>query len=94
MSFEREDLLKTELPPSPSSTESKTRLKSPPRINILFSKYSKIQDLKYYNVEKQIVWKSTVYTSCFLESWSHDQSVCTNISHSKTRFIAESSHNM
>ena len=68
---------KAKLPFSASSTESKNRLKSLPRINILFSKHSKIQDLKYYNIEKQMVWKS--------------RSKCTNISHIKTQFLAESS---
>ena len=77
MSFETEYFFKAKLPFSASSTESKNRLKSPPRINILFSKHSKIQDLKYYNIEKQMVWKS--------------RSKCTNISHIKTQFLAESS---
>ena len=37
-----------------------------------------------------MVWKPIVYTFCLLESWSHDQSECTNISHCKTQFLAES----
>ena len=41
MNFETEHFLKTWLPPSVSSTESKNRLKSSPRIIILFSKSSK-----------------------------------------------------
>ena len=41
-----------------------------------------------------MVWKSIVYTFCLFESWSRDDSEYTNISHSETQFVAESSLNM
>ena len=41
-----------------------------------------------------MVWKTIVYTFCLFESWSRDQSESTNISHSQTQFLAESSLNM
>ena len=53
MIFETEDLFKTGLPPSTSSTESKNRLKSPSRIIILFSKLSNVSSFRFIfsNVE-------------------------------------------
>ena len=51
MSFETEGFFKTGLPPSASSTESKNRLKPPPRTNILFSKSSSVcRNLLFFSV--------------------------------------------
>ena len=42
---------------------------------------------------KNILSGSVLFTVLF-EAWSLDQSECTNITHSKTQFLAESSLNM
>ena len=38
---------------------------------------------------KEMVWKSFIWTFYLNQSWSRDQIVCTNISHSNTQFLAE-----
>ena len=43
--------------------------------------------LKLSSIEKQIVWKSIVYTFYFFESSSRDQNECKNISIGKTQFL-------
>ena len=36
-----------------------------------------------------MVWRSIIFTFCLVQPWPHDQSECTNNSHSKTKFLAE-----
>ena len=38
-----------------------------------------------------MVWKFIIFTFCLIKSWSHDQSECTKISQSNTKFLAEKS---
>ena len=41
------------------------------------------------SIEKQMHRKPIVFTFCFLQSWSRDQSKSTNVSHSETQFLKE-----
>ena len=38
--------------------------------------------------EKQMIWKTIIFTFCLLQPWIRDPSESTNVSHSKSQFLA------
>ena len=48
---------------------------------MVFDKMFYSMSISTYSIGKQMLWKPIIYTFCLLESWSHDQSVSTNVSH-------------
>ena len=72
MSFQIEDFFKTGLPPSVPSTDSKNRLKLPPRIIVLFSKSSNVCSIRFIfsHVETSLFLVFVLYRLIKMETQS------------------------